>query len=212
VPDERDELIARVVDELRVLPVVKPGVAAEVLSRIDAARTAGVVDGPASDRPLRLTARPRRSMSIAAAVMFAVAASLVGFLVRGLVPSRTGPAMVANAPTVRSPAIDSPRVQVATVARVPDEDAAVPFEFVLAARRASRVTLVGDFNHWDGARTPMQHDVGSGVWSITLSLTPGRHAYAFVVDDSVWTLDPRTPRRIDPDFGTPQSVVLVAPQ
>jgi hypothetical protein len=55
----------------------------------------------------------------------------------------------------------------------------------------------------------MTRDPASGLWSETLALRPGRHVYAFVVDDSVWMRDPRTPAADDADFGRPGSVLLV---
>jgi hypothetical protein len=55
----------------------------------------------------------------------------------------------------------------------------------------------------------MTRDQASGLWSQTLALRPGRHIYAFVVDDSVWMRDPRTPAASDADFGRPGSVLLV---
>jgi hypothetical protein len=55
----------------------------------------------------------------------------------------------------------------------------------------------------------MVRDPATGIWSQTLALRPGRHVYAFVVDDSVWMRDPRTPAAPDVDFGRPGSVLLV---
>lgn len=79
--------------------------------------------------------------------------------------------------------------------------------FVLVAP-ASTVALVGDFNNWDVAATPMTRDA-NGVWTATLRLEPGWHAYAFVVDGSRWVHDPRAPRAPADDFGVPRSVVVV---
>jgi 1,4-alpha-glucan branching enzyme len=88
-------------------------------------------------------------------------------------------------------------------------DHAVPTQFVLDAPRAARVALVGAFNGWNAAATPLARVSSSGLWTVTVPLTPGRHTYAFMVDDSAWTLDPRAPAAQDADFGTPSSVVLV---
>jgi hypothetical protein len=33
--------------------------------------------------------------------------------------------------------------------------------------------------------------------------------YAFLVDDTVWTLDPRAPKTKDADYGAEQSVLIV---
>ena len=85
----------------------------------------------------------------------------------------------------------------------------MPTQFVLDAPQASQVALVGDFNAWDAADTPLVRDPASGIWTVTVRLVPGRHTYAFMVDGATWTLDPRAPSAQDPDFGTPSSVVLV---
>jgi hypothetical protein len=55
----------------------------------------------------------------------------------------------------------------------------------------------------------MQRDEASGLWSVTVTVAPGRHVYAFLVDDSVLTRDPRAPVANDADFGRPGSVMLV---
>ena len=52
-------------------------------------------------------------------------------------------------------------------------DRLVPMQFVLDAPRASRVSLVGDFNAWDAADTPLMRDPASGIWTVTVALVPG---------------------------------------
>ena len=44
--------------------------------------------------------------------------------------------------------------------------------------------------------TPMTRDE-RGVWIATVPLAPGRHAYVFVVDDTVWVTDPRAERVLE---------------
>jgi len=85
----------------------------------------------------------------------------------------------------------------------------VSMQFVLDAPEATSVSLVGDFNGWDPAVAVMKDPTGSGVWEVTLLLPPGRHTYAFLVSDSIWTPDPRAPQVADPDYGRSNSVVLV---
>jgi len=48
-----------------------------------------------------------------------------------------------------------------------------------------------------------------GLWSVIIPISPGRHIYGFMVDDSVFTLDPRAPKVRDADLGTEGSVVIV---
>src|SRR5688500_15804889 len=81
--------------------------------------------------------------------------------------------------------------------------------FELAAPRASHVALVGSFNEWNPVATPLDRDPATGKWIVSLRLPPGRHVYAFVVDGDV-TADPAAPRAADADFGSSNSVLLVA--
>jgi hypothetical protein len=96
--------------------------------------------------------------------------------------------------------------------RSPDVAAPVPgpstVQFVVRAPGAGTVALVGDFNNWDGAATPMLAAHNGALWSVTIPLTPGRYRYAFLVNGSRWIVDPAAPRAQD-DFDTPSSVVTV---
>jgi 1,4-alpha-glucan branching enzyme len=82
--------------------------------------------------------------------------------------------------------------------------------FVFVAPNAQHVALVGDFNLWNPANSPMQRIAGTDAWAIDIDLPAGRHVYAFVVDGDV-TADPAAPRTAGDDFGRPNSVVLVSP-
>ena len=98
-----------------------------------------------------------------------------------------------------------PSVDAATqplVARTTDTVVKVVF----AGRQASTVSLVGDFNDWDVAKTPMTRDPRSGTWTVALPLNAGRHVYAFVVDGTTWTNDPSAPLAPDDGFGHTSSV------
>jgi 1,4-alpha-glucan branching enzyme len=53
---------------------------------------------------------------------------------------------------------------------------------------ANSVLLVGDFTHWQSKPIPMRKAAG-GVWTATVSLTPGNHTYRFIVDGE-WRDDP----------------------
>jgi hypothetical protein len=87
------------------------------------------------------------------------------------------------------------------------EEAPRPVRFALRMPAARRVALVGDFNRWDPAATPLVR--GADGWETEVALTPGRHAYAFVVDGARWVLDPAAPSEHDPDFGRARSVTVV---
>lgn len=81
--------------------------------------------------------------------------------------------------------------------------------FVVYAPTATSVALVGDFNDWDKAATPLRPTGTTGAWAVTVPLRPGRYRYAFVVDGTRWLADPGAPRAPDDDFGTPNSVMTV---
>jgi hypothetical protein len=82
-------------------------------------------------------------------------------------------------------------------------------QFVLVAPQAASVALVGDFNDWDPARSPMQTAHGGGVWATVVRLAPGRYRYAFLVNGVEWRADPSAPAAKDDEFGTPSSIVTV---
>lgn len=81
--------------------------------------------------------------------------------------------------------------------------------FTLDAPGASRVTLVGDFNNWDPAATPLVRVSETGRWETVVPLTPGRYQFTFVVDGSQWVRDPLLPQATGDDFGQPTSVITV---
>jgi hypothetical protein len=82
--------------------------------------------------------------------------------------------------------------------------------FVLVAPGVSRVSVVGDFNGWNAAVTPLRRD-GTGHWSVEVPLPAGRYVYAFVLDGQRWVADPAAPLAPEDGFGTPNSVVVVGP-
>jgi hypothetical protein len=80
----------------------------------------------------------------------------------------------------------------------------------LAAPASSQVAVVGDFNDWDPAATPL-HPTGDGdTWIVELRLKPGRYHYTFLVDGRRWERDPSEPPVPDSDFGAPMSVLTVS--
>jgi len=91
----------------------------------------------------------------------------------------------------------------------PHEAESRAFQFVLVAPRATRVSLVGDFNDWDATRTPMRRTGTEALWTAVVPLVPGRYHYAFFVDGSRWLADPSAPVARDEDYGAPSSVLTV---
>ena len=82
------------------------------------------------------------------------------------------------------------------------------YQFVLIAPNAASVVLVGDFNDWNPARSPMRA-THAGIWATVIPLAPGRYHYAFLVNGIEWRRDPAAPAALDDDFGSPSSVVTV---
>ena len=82
-------------------------------------------------------------------------------------------------------------------------------QFMLTAPAASRVALAGDFNGWDPREIEMTRDPRDGRWAVTLALAPGRHTYAYVVDDTQWVRDPVATPAEPNELTPPRSVITV---
>ena len=79
-----------------------------------------------------------------------------------------------------------------------------------AAPGARSVVLVGDFNDWDEAATPMDR-LRSGEYKVTLDLETGReYNYRFLIDGVVWENDWEADKYVPCGFaGIENSVVVV---
>jgi hypothetical protein len=104
--------------------------------------------------------------------------------------------------------VGQPSVAVAPRLPVSDTITDTVVRFVYVAPQAAKVYVAGDFNGWDATKTPLRRDANSGVWTVTLPLTTGRHLYGFIVDGS-WNTDPHAPLAPDDGFGHANSVKLV---
>ena len=83
--------------------------------------------------------------------------------------------------------------------------------FVFMDSHARTIAVVGDFNGWDKRATELVRTPNGKAWIVSVTLTPGRHEYAFVVEDEKgehWVADPAAATLHD-DFGTESSVVQV---
>jgi len=78
--------------------------------------------------------------------------------------------------------------------------------FKCQAGDASRVHLVGSFNHWNPNATPLKKTL-KGHWSVTLTLPYGKYEYRYLIDDQ-WFTDPDTPH-VTNEFGSENSVIIV---
>jgi hypothetical protein len=81
--------------------------------------------------------------------------------------------------------------------------------FSVVAPAARRVALVGDFNVWDPRGVAMHRGTDGHTWTVDVSLPPGRHAFAYMVDGRL-RADPAAAKAVEDDFGSPNSVVVVA--
>jgi Carbohydrate-binding module 48 (Isoamylase N-terminal domain) len=189
---EGGELIDEIVSELRRPVLTDPAAKARIMIALRAARSDGGV------RRVWQWLRAPRTLRVSPLAGLAAAAGIVtALLIRGA---------LAPAPRAGSapPTVESEQSQVVLQPRI--------VQFVLVAPAASHVALVGDFNSWDATATPLRQASAQGVWSVTVPLTPGRHIYAFVVDDSKWVPDPSAARAPEDDFGAPNSVIMVGDQ
>lgn len=194
--DERGEVLVRAIESLRELPEVRPEVTARLLIAVAAERQRQREEGQREG-----TRKPRRLAwaAIAAAAVVVLGLSLLAGTRRDRVAGRL--AVTKAAPTAIAAVSASNNADAASALR--------PVQFVFSAPQARSVRVVGDFNGWDDQRSPMGRDEVSGLWSVSVQLRPGRHVYAFVVNDTQWVRDPRATAAPDADFGRPGSVLLV---
>lgn len=201
--DSTDAMIDRMAGALRRPVPADPGLDARVMAAVRAEARAmraplpirAVRDGWRWMREPRLVVmRPWQAALAAAAAVLAIVAGarLVGGGGGGSEPARMA---ASTAGVAAGPAAGS---RVGAVV-----------QFVLVAPSARTVSLVGDFNGWDAAATPLAAVAPGGLWTVAIPLRPGRHEYAFVVDGARWVADPAAPPALGDDFGAPSSVVTV---
>jgi hypothetical protein len=200
--DDRGDALPRELDAavaaLRRLPPTTAGAVDRVLAAVAA-------DGRRASR-----ARVGRRWWLGGTAGALLAASVGALLVARPDVAREAPvATVAAEPAPAAGGLATPVADVhPAVGERAAADAPQPVAFVVRRVGARRVALVGDFNRWDASATPMRR-LADGTWTAEVPLTPGRHAYSFVVDGRTWVLDPRAPVAHDPDFGREHSVIVV---
>jgi hypothetical protein len=184
--------LERAIGDLRADVAVRPEWRERLLREVAAVPSPDA----AFDRPPRARGHRRFTVSmpsaLAAALFFMAAGALVTIAAGRFVDSGS-----------------SDRRNAATTAGEAGAPSLVAVHFLLVAPTAGSVSLVGDFNQWDRARTPMRRARDGAGWIVEVGLPPGRHAYAFVVDGDV-VADPAAPANVDEDFGVRSSVLLVS--
>ena len=176
---EHDPVLAQVIDDLRRLPAVRAGAVQRVVAAAAAMRVTPPGDFPIAEQPAR------RWLNRWRAVAIIEAAAIVGIWF-AISPSRTSHSSL-------------------------DARGALPVPqlFLFNNATARRVSVVGDFNEWDRGNAPMTRARDGELWSVTIPILPGRHMYGFIVNDSLFMLDPREPVARDANVGADRSVVIV---
>ena len=175
----RDEVLERVVSELRRPVRLDPAVDERALDRIRA-EAAG---WPASPNGYRWGA------------WIAAAAIAAGLLLAVVLRHSEEPSTLAGSSGAGAAAATGD---------------ARPVYLRLDAPASSRVAVVGDFNNWDPAATPLRPTGDRGTWVVELRLKPGRYHYTFLIDGRRWQRDPRETPAAESDFGAPVSVLTVS--
>ena len=189
-----DPYVQWIVDEARRPVTLDPSLRGRIL---DAIR-----HEPVPRRPSLLTwLTEPREFAIRPIASLALAAGLVGIgVISGQLINRDGRQSTEQVLPV---AVGNPQLPDSLVART--------IRFVLVAPDADRVSLVGDFNQWDAAATPLARDEKDGTWTAFVPLRPGMHTYSFVLDGRHFVADPSAPMAPDDGYGHKSSVVIVRP-
>lgn len=192
-----DDLAPHIAEPLRATESLNPAVAGRVM---DLVRAEGPTRYSRVDATAQLDrAEPswwrRRSVQLSPVTTLAWAAGLVAIAsigtLRAVASGRGG------SPTPSAP-----------LARMAPAETVHVVRFVFQAPAARQVSLVGDFNGWAKDATPLVATNENGAWAVSVTVAPGRHEYAFIVDGDRWSPDPFATRVAD-EFGTESSVVTV---
>ena len=201
--EERDELIERAGNTLRTLPSVNALATARIMTAVRARRVQ-----PPSRFTVVLEWMQEPTLSLASAGMLAAAALVIGFVTRGAMSALNRSSTESAVSQSSAPPPFGAVPMLSAAAR--NEVRAVPVQIAFfEARDAKQVSVVGDFNNWDGSASPMKRLGADGAWTVTVFAKPGRHLYALLVDGTTLVADPRAPRTRDLDYGGDASVLMV---
>jgi 1,4-alpha-glucan branching enzyme len=91
--------------------------------------------------------------------------------------------------------------------------------FRVKSPSARTVQIAGDWpgNNWGRGDAEagevlvglMTAAANGGVWEITVRLDPGRYRYRFLVNESMWLLDPDNPRIVDDGRGGKANLLIL---
>jgi hypothetical protein len=192
---ERDQLIERVRRTLRDAPAAAPD--ARAVGRVLA--TVWASPRPSVWRRVGDALRMTTFTRLGAAAV-AGAALFLGFLSRGAVRDEQAPMAVSTPTTGEMP------VAYAGNDGGPRRRSCRRSSCSRRPRRAASRSW--GLQQWKAGETPLVR-LANGLWTATVPLPPGRHVYAFMIDDTLLVADPRAPKAGDADYGREGSVVMV---
>lgn len=203
--DELDPFLEGIALELKRPVQIDPAFDARVMAALEP----DVIPMPGTrtrevSRPWLL--RPR-TFQLTPLSGLAAAAALTGIAAMGMWKVRHPGDAVTVAP-------GSPALELTPVANTgaPAPNALMPVTFMITAPDARSVALVGDFNGWDPAQTPLtKYSERDGVWTAHVALPAGQYQYQYLVDGERRILDPVAPQSAKSEFGDANSVVTVSP-
>jgi serine protease AprX len=81
--------------------------------------------------------------------------------------------------------------------------------FLFHDDNAESVSLAGNFNDWDAARSPLTRDA-TGLWEVVIEAPePGRYQYKFLVNGERWLEDPTNGMKVADNYGGLNSVLVI---
>jgi hypothetical protein len=63
--------------------------------------------------------------------------------------------------------------------------------FIFEHEEQARINVAGSFNSWSKDQSTLVNENGGKIYKVTLTLTPGRHEYKFVINGQHWVSDPK---------------------
>jgi hypothetical protein len=202
IDSELDPVIERIARDARRFTALDP----HAKSRLLAAIRAEGAPGSFADDDAEFATPARRGITLSTGRFAALAAGLVGIgVLVGSLSDISRDSQQIGQPQVVAADGPSPQLPASSAA-----DTVMTFVFV--THNATQVSVVGDFNQWDAAATPMHRIENSNAWTVTVPLKAGRHLYSFYAvgaDGEKWLADPHAPAAPDDGFGRRNSVILV---
>lgn len=84
----------------------------------------------------------------------------------------------------------------------------VEVTFRIALDGIDRLSLLGDFNHWNPTAHPLMRDA-EGLWCGTVTLPDGEYRYRYIANGVDWLNDPQADGYVPNQFGGENSVARV---